>query len=283
MTMKITVPVCIICESEDVELWTVDGRGKAAVTYVCGEHSAPLEAILEASEGLPLNLQTPLSQQTAMKKARNIDLVHRRRVRTMEPLLDWTPPADEPAPAREILSEEDRAALQAQREADAAAKAEREAQAAAIRAEREAASEAEAAAKAARYEAEELVVRDGRAEGKTWDEIAALLGTTRQNVWSKYKQRYKAKGPKPGSPEQVVGAGAVLAGVDHAVQFSENATEEGSGSDSHDVGVGGPGDVHDLGLQALEPGDTLDGLEHEGRGTGQLPDGGVVIDQVEVA
>lgn len=44
---------------------------------------------------------------------------------------------------------------------------------------------------------EEKLVKTAREEGQTWQEIAAVLGVTRQNVWFKYHQKYGAKGGRP--------------------------------------------------------------------------------------
>ena len=96
--MKIVIPVCIMCESEEVALWTLDGKGTAAVTYLCDEHSAPLEAIIAASEGLPLDMQVPLTRRRTIGKqrdrARALQERDHRRKRTMEPLVGWTPPEE---------------------------------------------------------------------------------------------------------------------------------------------------------------------------------------------
>ena len=98
----ITVPVCILCEAEDVQLWTLDGQGMATATYVCTEHAAPLMAIVEASECLPLNLQTPVGQKTALRNTRNRALLQRRRgTKPMEPL-DWTPPSEQVVDAEPV-------------------------------------------------------------------------------------------------------------------------------------------------------------------------------------
>ena len=89
--MKLTIPLCIMCESEDVTLWTIDNGRQATVTYVCTAHAAPLEAILEASDGLPLDLQVPLTQRKTVGYQRPaLPEPHRR---TMVPL-DWTPPSE---------------------------------------------------------------------------------------------------------------------------------------------------------------------------------------------
>lgn len=174
--MKIIVPMCILCEAEDVQLWTLDNNGVATVTYVCTRHAAPLQEILDASEGLPLDLQVPVAKKTAKLKARNESLLKRpRRSGGMEPL-DWTPPS-----------------------------------------------------------------------------------------------------------EKVVSPAVVSSDVGLAVEFSDDAAEVRAGGDGDDLGVAGAGEVHDLGLQPLEGGDALDGLEHEGRRPGQVSLGDVVVDQVEVA
>jgi hypothetical protein len=44
--------------------------------------------------------------------------------------------------------------------------------------------------------AEEIIVAQGRQDGKTWDEIGAMVGTTGQNAWGKYHGKYKARGPR---------------------------------------------------------------------------------------
>lgn len=48
---------------------------------------------------------------------------------------------------------------------------------------------------------EEILVKASREEGQTWQEIADVLGMTRQNVWFKYHQKYG--GPR-GSRKQAV-------------------------------------------------------------------------------
>jgi hypothetical protein len=91
--MKIFVPVCIICDAEDVRLWTLDNGEAAAVTYVCTEHEAPLMAIVEASQGLPLEFQVSLaSRKTAGKQyVPTFQNPRERRDRVMRPL-EWAPP-----------------------------------------------------------------------------------------------------------------------------------------------------------------------------------------------
>lgn len=42
--------------------------------------------------------------------------------------------------------------------------------------------------------AEEIIVAKARKDGKTWDEIGAMVGTTGQNVWGKYHKKYRARG-----------------------------------------------------------------------------------------
>lgn len=283
--MKIVIPVCIICEATDVEMWTLDNGKAAAVTYVCTEHAEPLRTIVDASQGLPLEFQLPLVQRKTAGK-QNVQRAPReiaeeaRAALKMVPL-NWTPPAGMPTSTAKRESAEARAATRAAIRAEQeAAKAEREARATARRAEKEAEREARAAAKAERAAAEDRLVREARAQGKTWDEVAVMAGTTRQSVWSRYHNRYRDKGPKSA---QQVALPAVDGDVDVPVDLPEDAAEVGAGADGDDVVPAGAGEVHDLGLQSLEGGDALDGLKKNGRGTLKRADAGVVVDHIEVA
>lgn len=106
--MKITIPVCILCESEDVQLWTLDNGGLATVTWICGDHAAPLMEIMDASEGLPLDMQIPVVRQAEQDRQRNRDLMEARReaqknrTKPMIPLLDWTPPSEQVVNAESV-------------------------------------------------------------------------------------------------------------------------------------------------------------------------------------
>ncbi|MGZ4659653.1 MAG: hypothetical protein ACXVYB_00070 [Arthrobacter sp.] len=286
--MKIVIPVCILCEATDVCLWTLDDGEAAAVTYVCTEHAEPLRELVRASQYLPVDMQTPLPQRRkvigsevskeAAAQAAEIARIERERKRRMTPLLDWTPPAWMPNPPvhPEPPSPEARAAFLAEQEAQRIA---REAQADAVRAEKEAERQARAAAKAKREAAEELVVRDARAEGKTWKQIGDMLGTTQQSVWSRYHLRYKDKG----SPEQVSLPLPVDAGVDVPVDLPDDAPEMGAGGHGHNVVFSGGTEVHDTGLQPLEGSDTLDGVKKKGGRSRKRARGNAVVNQIEVA
>jgi hypothetical protein len=159
------------------------------VTYLCKDDAAPLTAIMEAAGDLPPDSQVPMPERDAGPA---LDVHKRgRRDAPMTPLLNWTPPGE---PALTPVSTPERQWAQ---EAVAAEQRRMEKLAESQRAREEKEAE-ERRAREAR-EAEEAVVRDARAEGKTWKQITELLGntTTEQNIWDKYHEKYKAKGPKP--------------------------------------------------------------------------------------
>jgi len=81
---------CVVCGASDTKRWTLDDGASACVTDLCAKDGAQLEAIMEATEGIPPSKQykpegirdgMPLPARSKMP-----------RVRRMEPL-NWEPPA----------------------------------------------------------------------------------------------------------------------------------------------------------------------------------------------
>jgi hypothetical protein len=83
------VPKCLVCSVEEkVKLWTLDSGRRASAMYLCPEHAAPLEVLLDQAGFLPP------SQQTPMRDERKIPSPPRPpRQRNMKPLA-WEPPAE---------------------------------------------------------------------------------------------------------------------------------------------------------------------------------------------
>lgn len=81
-------PKCLVCSVEEkVKLWTLDSGRRASAMYLCPEHAAPLEILLDQAGFLPP------SQQTPMRDERKIPSPPRPpRQRDMKPLA-WEPPA----------------------------------------------------------------------------------------------------------------------------------------------------------------------------------------------
>lgn len=96
--MKITVNLCILCDSDDVRLWTLNNGDLATATYVCVEHAAPLQAIMDAAGAEPPHRQR-VRRPGAEPLPREKVQVPRRPRSSMEPLLDWEPPSDKKVPA----------------------------------------------------------------------------------------------------------------------------------------------------------------------------------------
>lgn len=80
---------CLVCSREEkVRLWTLDSGRRASAMYLCPEHQAPLELLMDAAAGQPPVRQKPMRDE-------RLDPVPRLpRKRSMEPLA-WTPPAEE--------------------------------------------------------------------------------------------------------------------------------------------------------------------------------------------
>lgn len=88
--MKITVNLCILCDSDDVALWTLNNQDLATVTYVCREHAAPLQAIMDAAGAEPPHRQR--RNRRGAEPIRPLAGKTRRKAGHMEPL-DWEPPS----------------------------------------------------------------------------------------------------------------------------------------------------------------------------------------------
>lgn len=99
--MKITVPLCILCDSEDVALWTLNNQDLATVTYVCREHAAPLQAIMDAAGAEPPHRQR--RSRPGAEPIRPLAGKTRRKAGHMEPL-DWEPPSSKKVPAAGTVS-----------------------------------------------------------------------------------------------------------------------------------------------------------------------------------
>lgn len=80
---------CVMCGQVNVQMWTIDNLKQACVTYLCGEHGAPLQAILNAAGDLAPNEQVPLPDRD---KEPPLEPAEKRRQSNMVPLLGWTPP-----------------------------------------------------------------------------------------------------------------------------------------------------------------------------------------------
>lgn len=78
---------CLVCSREvRVKLWTLDSGRRAAAMYLCPEHEAPLELLMDAAAGLP-----PVRQKS-LRDERDIPAPPRvQKKRPMQPLA-WTPP-----------------------------------------------------------------------------------------------------------------------------------------------------------------------------------------------
>lgn len=82
---------CVICgASSGLTLWTLDNQKLAGMTYLCDEHGAPLQEVLDATEGQPPQTQRPLIGRPAPEEDTGPEVKGRKLV--MEPL-DWTPPS----------------------------------------------------------------------------------------------------------------------------------------------------------------------------------------------
>lgn len=83
---------CVICGQRNVQLWTVDNTQHAGVAYLCVEHGAPLQEILEAAGELAPDEQIPLPERHGEMMPQVY--VKGKRSGGMIPLLDWTPPTE---------------------------------------------------------------------------------------------------------------------------------------------------------------------------------------------
>lgn len=178
---------CVVCGKTNVFMWTIDNMREVVVTYLCKEDSAPLLAVMEAAGNLPPDLQVPLGERDGEPDG-SLDVHQRgRRQPVMVPLLDWTPPGEEPAAAPDHRAEPDpepEREPRAEVEIDSGFEPKVEPTVTIIR------------TKSPEQIAEETTVAKARADGKTWTEVAGLVGTSRQNVHQKYGKTYKARGRK---------------------------------------------------------------------------------------
>jgi hypothetical protein len=81
---------CVICGQPNVQMWTLDNMYAAGVAYLCVEHGAPLQAVLEAAGDLAPDDQIPLPERAMGPVPSSVG--RGRRAPEMAPLLDWTPP-----------------------------------------------------------------------------------------------------------------------------------------------------------------------------------------------
>lgn len=78
---------CIICGKPGVTKWTIHGGGVAVVADLCGDHSRPLNEIVEVAGTTPRRKKVP-EWQRATELPRKVT-----RKPVIEPL-DWTPPEE---------------------------------------------------------------------------------------------------------------------------------------------------------------------------------------------
>ena len=140
---------CILCGRMATGMWTIDNMVHACVTYLCGEHSAPVAEVLAAAGDIPPEFQIPVPDRVVPEEPEE-----KPRPSRLVPLTSWTPPDEgfigpinRPAPQPEMSPEE-------------------------------------------------ILVKTAREEGRTWQEIADVLGMTRQNVWFKYRLKYGTRGAR---------------------------------------------------------------------------------------
>ena len=98
---------CVICGRDDVEankLWTVDSLTSVAVVWLCLEHAAPLMEIILVAGGVPPEQQIPVPFREEPDLSPKAPPRGRSDMR-LQPLLNWTPPADVPIPMPPELPE----------------------------------------------------------------------------------------------------------------------------------------------------------------------------------
>ena len=103
---------CVVCGESPVLMWTIDNMSNVAVTYLCTEHGAPLQEIMDLAGDLPPDRQIPVPERGV--EPLDIHLRGRRDPKMM-PLLNWTPPEDPgpvPEPTPEPAHEPDTAEAQ---------------------------------------------------------------------------------------------------------------------------------------------------------------------------
>ena len=180
--------LCVVCGETHVRMWTIDNGSKVAVTYLCEIHGAPFKEIMEIAGDLPPDQQLPVPLRD--QDIFSIDLRPRTgHERPKMVALDWTPPGEEPAAAPDHRAEPEPEpkpgrGARVEVEVDSGFEPKVEPTVTIVR------------TKSPEQIAEETTVAKARADGKTWTEVAALVGTSRQNVHQKYGKIYNARGRK---------------------------------------------------------------------------------------
>jgi hypothetical protein len=78
---------CLVCSREErLRLWTLDNGKRAGAMFLCPEHAAPLEVLMDASAGVPPARQKSLRDERELPPPPKV-----QRKRPMAPL-EWTPP-----------------------------------------------------------------------------------------------------------------------------------------------------------------------------------------------